>query len=132
MIRRPPRSTRTYTLFPYTTALPISGVFQNLGDFWVFDLNVELSVEKFLGSDSILAKSRLNFGATNLFNRLPDFCAGCGPRGYDASQYDIMGRTIYAEMRMSFYACRVEPQLRPLANQPKRSAEHTSELQSLI
>src|SRR3546814_13264659 len=55
-----------------------AGVFQNLGDFWVFDLNVELSVEKFLGSDSILAKSRLNFGATNLFNRLPDFCGGCG------------------------------------------------------
>src|SRR3546814_3922744 len=70
-----------------------AGVFQNLGDFWVFDLNVELSVEKFLGSDSILAKSRLNFGATNLFNRLPDFCAGCGPR---------------------------------------RSEEHTSELQSLM
>src|SRR3546814_8612870 len=63
-----------------------AGVFQNLGDFWVFDLNVELSVEKFLGSDSILAKSRLNFGATNLFNRLPDFCAGCGPRGYDRSE----------------------------------------------
>src|SRR3546814_15243690 len=79
-----------------------AGVFQNLGDFWVFDLNVELSVEKFLGSDSILAKSRLNFGATNLFNRLPDFCAGCGPRGYDASKYDILGRNIYAEWRMNF------------------------------
>src|SRR3546814_5667229 len=33
MIRRPPRSTRTDTLFPYTTALPISARFTaNLGD----------------------------------------------------------------------------------------------------
>src|SRR3546814_18144845 len=33
MIRRPPRSTRTDTLFPYTTALPISARFTaNVGD----------------------------------------------------------------------------------------------------
>src|SRR3546814_8638771 len=87
---------------------PNAGEFQTLGNFWMLDLNVDLAIGSLFIDTRFLSGARLSLGATNLFNKLPDFCAGCGARGYDGSQYDIDGRTVY------------------------RSEEHTSELQSLM
>lgn len=86
---------------PLTTG-PDAGRYLTLGNFWLVDLNVDLSVGRLFKNNSLLSGTKLSFGATNLFNRLPDFCAGCGWAGYDASQYDIDGRTLYAELRASF------------------------------
>jgi iron complex outermembrane receptor protein len=86
---------------PFRTG-PKAGTYQRLGDFWMFDLNLDFSLGRILKSNSMLSGTNLNIGATNLFNRLPDFCNTCGFSGYDASQYDIIGRTVYAEFRMNF------------------------------
>jgi iron complex outermembrane receptor protein len=86
---------------PFMTG-PRAGTYQQLGDFWMFDLNLDVSLGRVFRSSSMLSGVNLNVGATNLFNRLPDFCNACGFSGYDASQYDIMGRTVYAELRMNF------------------------------
>lgn len=86
---------------PFLTG-PKAGTFQQLGDVWMFDLNLDLSLGRIFKRHSMLAGTNLSIGATNLFNRLPDFCNACSLSGYDSSQYDIMGRTVYAEMRMNF------------------------------
>src|SRR3546814_9317115 len=53
MIRRPPRSTRTNTLFPYTT------LFRSVGDDWQ-------AINRFAGSDlSIVQKFDEIFGVTS-------------------------------------------------------------------
>lgn len=77
------------------------GKYRKLGDFWTFDFNIGIPMSSF-GESPLMANSHLSVGVTNLLNRLPDFCAGCHSTGYDASQYDIVGRTIYAEFRASF------------------------------
>lgn len=84
------------------TSGPNAGRYKQLGDFWIFDLNATIELSSLLGTDSRYGQSRLSLGATNLFNRLPEFCAGCSYAGYDASQYDILGRSVYAEIRWSF------------------------------
>lgn len=81
---------------------PNARTFQMLGDFWLVDLNFELKPGKLLSNDSFLSETRLTIGAANILNKLPEFCAACGNRGYDGSQYDINGRTIYAELRLSY------------------------------
>lgn len=91
----------------YRDSLPLStgpnaGKFRTLGDFWIINLNVDLAIGRLFGEKSHLAETRLSIGANNLFNSLPKYCAGCFSVGYDASQYDIVGRNIYAELRMSF------------------------------
>ena len=81
---------------------PSAGSLKTLGDFWMLDMNIDVKVGKIVRAKNWFAESTLAFGATNLLNRLPDFCAGCYQSGYDASQYDIMGRTVYGELRLSF------------------------------
>lgn len=81
---------------------PKMGTYPMLGDFWIVDLNVDLSLDRIFKNRSYLSGTKLTLGANNLFNRGPDFCAGCSYTGYDASQYDIIGRKVYAEIRMSF------------------------------
>lgn len=83
------------------TTGPGAGSIQKLGNFWTFDANIEVSLNRIFSERSLFSDSRLSLGATNMLNRLPDFCAGCRSAGYDASQYDIMGRTIYLEFRTS-------------------------------
>lgn len=83
---------------------PRAGQKQQLGDFWMFDINADLPLGRYLGLDSrseFLGGVRFSLGARNVFNRLPDFCNYCF-LGYDASQYDIVGRTVYAEVRFGF------------------------------
>lgn len=86
---------------------PNAGTVQKLGDFWLFDLNINLNLERlFAKTPGAISDARLVLGATNLFNRLPDYCNSCatmaGGRGYDPSQYDIFGRQVYAEIKLSF------------------------------
>jgi hypothetical protein len=81
---------------------PNAGTYQVLGDFWVFDLNATISLDRFVGSKSLLGRTKLSFGATNFLNKMPDYCASCSFKGYDSGQYDILGRSIYAELRASF------------------------------
>jgi len=78
---------------------PMAGRYGTLGNFWLMDTNVDFSLNKILAR-SPFTDVRLALGATNLLNKLPDYCVACGVSGYDSSQYDIMGRTIYAELRV--------------------------------
>jgi iron complex outermembrane receptor protein len=80
---------------------PDAGKTLVLGDFWTVDTNLEISVGDFFRK-SDMSSARLSVGITNLFNKLPEFCMGCGPAGYDASQYDIVGRNVYAELKVEF------------------------------
>lgn len=81
---------------------PDAGKVPQLGNFWMADLNVELPIGKLIGWKQLqLADARISLGARNLFNRLPDFCNSC-ELGYDASQYDIVGRSIYLQARLGF------------------------------
>lgn len=91
----------------YTDSTPLSsgpneGQYKSLGNFWIVDFNANISLARFVAKGSFLENSRLSIGSTNLLNRLPEFCAGCYGLGYDASQYDIVGRSAYAELRLSF------------------------------
>lgn len=81
---------------------PNAGTFSVLGDFWMFDVNAEVALGKLLGQESMFGGMRLTFGATNVLDKQPVFCMGCSASGYDASIYDIVGRTYYAELRLSF------------------------------
>jgi iron complex outermembrane receptor protein len=81
---------------------PNAGEYKALGEFWIVDLNANISLRRFVSERNMLADSKISLGATNLFNRLPEFCAGCSGNSYDASQYDILGRNVYAELRLSF------------------------------
>lgn len=81
---------------------PKAGTYPMLGDFWMFDLNLDISLDRIFRSQPYLRGTKLSVGANNIFNRGPDFCASCHYTGYDASQYDIMGRKLYVEVRKSF------------------------------
>lgn len=80
-----------------------AGQINYLGDFWQVDVSLEASLG-FLAGDSSgpLSKYRLQLGARNVGNQLPEFCNSCGQRGYDASQYDIMGRLVYLSLKANF------------------------------
>lgn len=80
---------------------PHAGDLQTLGNFWLVDLNFDIDIGPWLTPVwSRLSETRLNVGVNNLTNRLPNFCNSCGSAGYDASQYDIRGRYVYAELRV--------------------------------
>ncbi len=84
------------------TAGENAGSYQWLGAFWMFDVNATIRLDSMFEDTPALRGSQISLGATNIFDRLPDFCAGCSATGYDASQYDIIGRSLYAELRVSF------------------------------
>ncbi len=82
---------------------PNEGRYSELGRIWIVDFNADISLSRWLKGMAWIDDTRLNFGATNVLNKQPEFCAGCGwGAGYDASIYDIVGRTYYAELRLSF------------------------------
>src|SRR3546814_11307059 len=114
MIRRPPRSTRTDTLFPYTTlfrSLLGASVAETFNDGVAFVVPEWRAVWQ----------STVQTGATppGLF-----FPEGAGP----ASGYARPRR----HQRFRIRAGRCCRQRRRLANRCPRSEEHTSELQSLM
>lgn len=81
---------------------PNAGKFQELGKVWIVDFNADIALGKLLKRTTWIGDTRLTFGATNLLDKQPEFCAGCGIRGYDTSVYDIVGRTYYAELRLNY------------------------------
>jgi outer membrane receptor protein involved in Fe transport len=80
-----------------------AGEFNMLGDIWHIDASVDLSMGVILGTDrGWISNQRMQLGVRNLTNKLPEFCNSCGISGYDASQYDIIGRTISLTLRANF------------------------------
>ena len=45
---------------------------------------------------------QLSAGATNLFAKAPPICLTCSLNGYDASTYDLMGRSVYLRASVKF------------------------------
>lgn len=68
-----------------------------IGNFWNFDADVRWSVGDRLGvANRLLGSSYIELGATNLFNRAPQFSNDDSDLyGYDLSQASIVGRTLY-------------------------------------
>lgn len=80
-----------------------AGKFNTLGNMWHIDASVDLSMGVLFGPDrGWISSQRVQLSVRNLTNRLPKFCNSCGISGYDASQYDIMGRTVSLTVRTNF------------------------------
>jgi iron complex outermembrane receptor protein len=47
-------------------------------------------------------KPTLSAGVNNLFAANPPVCYSCSLNGYDASNYDLPGRFIYAQLNVKF------------------------------
>src|SRR3546814_20849104 len=63
MIRRPPRSTRTDTLFPYTTLFRSCGLFSKITGFYVTILiKTQYSFESTLWTERFFNDQRIKFG----------------------------------------------------------------------
>src|SRR3546814_6435364 len=110
MIRRPPRSTRTDTLFPYTTL------------FRSFAVGLEARIERLEGrvvSDP---------GADSLIERRPHDCTATGDMALPMVLATVVGDGRGAGKRRDG-APRAVPQL---GQGGRRSEEPTSELQSLM
>src|SRR3546814_5160765 len=133
MIRRPPRSTRTDTLFPYTTLFRSVG--QGLGQ----------GVMQFAGNDRALIEQQQ---AMVLFALALERQRGADQvrQGLDQCDFPGLRRVTVDEMRLELTQFRAlvtdAERLRPgavmflaggaIAAGADRSEEHTSELQSLM
>src|SRR3546814_586602 len=107
MLRRPPRSTRTDTLFPYTTLfrsyryLRTENPAQNLsyGGRWITDLEVSLALTSRLG---------VAVGAANLFSVRPDNSGVNEPTSgvtlfnYGSPPFDSSGGFYYGRINWTF------------------------------
>src|SRR3546814_2078465 len=121
MIRRPPRSTRTYTLFPYTT------LFRSIK-------RVVLAYSGGLDTSVILKWLQATYGC-----EVVTFTADLGqgeelePARAKAELMGIAPNHIYIDdLREEFVRDFVFPMMRANARYEGRSEEHTSELQSLM
>src|SRR3546814_3572645 len=119
MIRRPPRSTRTDTLFPYTT------LFRSVAEIPQYIVN--------------LAFGRTFTLACRHRHALPEAAVVCRKLrknlllARDRQVEHVRGSAIRSRLRQSSASAR-EPRLPAFSNQAlnMRSEEHTSELQSLM
>ena len=67
-----------------------------LGNSWIFDLNVRYDAGRALGNlKRGLAGSYISLGAVNLFDKAPPFSYGFYP--YDFNETDIRGRMVYVQ-----------------------------------
>jgi len=73
---------------------------RQLGDFWLYDLNARYDFGAALAHNNRYLKGTyIAIGGVNIFNSLPKFSDyGDSLRGYDATQYDIRGRFLYANL----------------------------------
>lgn len=73
---------------------------RKIGNFWTFDVNVRWQIGREVGlHDKWLGRSYLEVGATNLFNRAPQFSNFENDFfGYDAAQMSALGRMTYLEV----------------------------------
>jgi iron complex outermembrane receptor protein len=76
----------------YQDAVPNTN---ELGNNWIFDLNARFEFGEVLGGGHWLAGTYVAVGAINLFDKRPPFSYGYLP--YDAAEYDIRGRMVYAQ-----------------------------------
>src|SRR3546814_10106878 len=114
MIRRPPRSTRTDTLLPYTTLF--RSLFEADGaERGYAEHDPELACRSRHGALSVMVKQALQ-GGGRAIKRHCQFLAHDGHRHVDSGDASQYARQQIA----AFEGCRV------------RSEEHTSELQSLM
>jgi iron complex outermembrane receptor protein len=80
-----------------------AGEYPELGGFWTVDIGLDLDMGNAMGiTDGFFKEARLKLGVRNVTNHSLDFCASCTYWGYDASQYDVLGRAYQAEIRASF------------------------------
>src|SRR3546814_5751245 len=117
MIRRPPRSTRTDTLFPYTT------LFRSRVEYRIDDGDWR-PMRKVLQPDPrMLAENARDDAATELrgYDRSPEA---------DVSQHLWRG-TLPTDLAVGEHAIEVR-HLDPWRGEQRRSDAHTSELQSLM
>src|SRR3546814_2637976 len=116
MVRRPPRSTRTYTLFPYTTLFR-SGLCQGLhGPF---------DVMQFVQAEQAQAK-RLEIVSLIALQRHPGGSLQAGFGEFFGGPYAVIVGVA------DHHARRLEAFRRHAPEAFFRSEEHTSELQSLM
>src|SRR3546814_4184287 len=117
MIQRPPRSTRTDTLFPYTTLFRSRGLGSG---------RASLGVDEWLETPEARALPRTQFGSAAMF----------GIAGIDLSGLSIIPEVQAAADRLSQIKGSPEDDPRRLLMERMspsvRSEEHTSELQSLM
>src|SRR3546814_5378272 len=113
MIRRPPRSTRTDTLFPYTT------LFRSWGNDWEFQRGTEKV------SLQVQGKFRANHPAAMVPAALAGLGLGLIPE-YFVSEHLADGTLVEVLSEWN-----VAPGPVYLVTPPGRSEEHTAELQSL-
>lgn len=72
---------------------------RRIGNVWIFDTNIRWSPEKLLGDRNMLRDSYLEVGATNLFNRAPQFSNYFFDYyGFDLSQMSVLGRLLYVNV----------------------------------
>src|SRR3546814_10790912 len=122
MIRRPPRSTRTDTLFPYTT------LFRSGRTGFGLTLVQNLA----LGIDRISVEYRrgqLDVGPAEIGDGLLAQVADAHPRDDGKGQRAVDQRLSELALRRVFG---IEMQRVRVHRQQRRSEEHTSELQSLM
>src|SRR3546814_9303001 len=121
MIRRPPRSTRTDTLFPYTTLFrSIAGLAEEQGG-----LGSKVAVLKALGGDPKLPHfAMLTQGFPRLVTVSRDTLVA------DADGGDALPKGVQARMLLNDDAVLI-PDI-GVVEASLRSEEHTSELQSLM
>lgn len=75
----------------------------SLGNFWTFDLNARIAIgQAFRDLPSQLKGTYLTVGVRNLSDRLPDYSSYSVTSGYDPTQYDIIGRYLYAQVGFRF------------------------------
>jgi iron complex outermembrane receptor protein len=87
----------------YTSAYLDYDSMRRIGNFWLCDSNVRWSLGKAFGRAKWLRRSYLELGATNLFNRGPQFSNyNSDSLGYDAAQMSIVGRTVYASFGVDY------------------------------
>src|SRR3546814_9929653 len=108
MIRRPPRSTRTDTLFPYTTLFRSSSYQNHVGPAYVKAFCPRSRTAcKVQSSDKVL-------------------------RSRSASIRKLLGLNSQSKVMGASTSCRQIVQVRTERSSAMRSEEHTSELQSLM
>jgi iron complex outermembrane receptor protein len=74
---------------------------RDLGDFTLFDVHADYELGQLLGRNNRYVSGMVvSVGAINLLNRLPDFSNNF--LGYDATQYDLRGRFIHADVRIKW------------------------------
>src|SRR3546814_6643010 len=101
MIRRPPRSTRTYTLFPYTTlfrSLPWTGIFTGLIilHFFYWTTN-QYQVQRVLAAETDRDAKLGSIVAGMLKFIIPFFSIGAGTRSEEhTSELQSLMRISYA------------------------------------